>query len=280
MKVAIIQYSTYGHITQLARAAKAGVEETGLATTVDIFQIQETLSEEVLGKLYAPPKPKDIPIATIETLEEYDAFLFGVPTRFGTGAAQFFEFWGATGGLWMKGALAGKPAGIFVSTGTQGGGQETTVRQSLSFLVHHGMPYIPVGYAKTFGEVTADEVHGGSPYGAGTYAAGDGSRQPSELELKVAKIQGNDFATSAIKFVKASAKPTASKKTSASNKATTSAAAVKNKSQAAATNVANTATTGAAAVKDKTEAVAKRAEQSKKIAESEEKGFCSKCTIM
>ncbi|EGW34211.1 uncharacterized protein SPAPADRAFT_59643 [Spathaspora passalidarum NRRL Y-27907] len=287
MKVAIIQYSTYGHITQLARSVKAGVEESKLASTVDIFQIPETLSDEILGKMHAPPKPKDIPVATLETLEEYDAFIFGIPTRFGTAPAQYFEFWGATGGLWMKGALDGKPAGIFVSTGTPGGGQETTVRLSLSHLAHHGMPYIPLGYAKTYAQVTADEVHGGSPYGAGTYANGDGSRQPSEVELEMAKIQGTDFATSAIKFVgkKAATKTAAAAGSSASATKKTVDDSV---APPAASDLANNAKGEAKAAAANTQAAAsktqaaasKRAEQSKQTVESEEKGFCSKCTIM
>ena len=126
MKIAIIQYSTYGHITQLAKAVQKGVADAGYKA--DIFQVPETLPQEVLDKMHAPAKPTDIPIATNDTLTEYDAFLFGVPTRYGTAPAQFFEFWGATGGLWANGSLAGKPAGVFVSTSGQGGGQETTVR--------------------------------------------------------------------------------------------------------------------------------------------------------
>lgn len=186
MKIAIIQYSTYGHITQLAKAVQKGVADAGYKA--DIFQVPETLPQEVLDKMHAPAKPTDIPIATNDTLTEYDAFLFGVPTRYGTAPAQFFEFWGATGGLWANGSLAGKPAGVFVSTSGQGGGQETTVRNFLNFLAHHGMPYIPLGYANAFAlQSSMEEVHGGSPYGAGTFANVDGSRQPSTLELEIAE---------------------------------------------------------------------------------------------
>jgi NAD(P)H dehydrogenase (quinone) len=199
MKVAIIQYSTYGHITTLAKAVKEGVLETGLASQVDLFQVPETLPEDVLQLMHAPEKPKDIPVATIEVFENYDAFLFGIPTRYGSAPSQWIEFWGQTGGLWAKGALSGKPAGIFVSTGTPGGGQETTVRNSLNYLTHHGMPYIPLGFPATE-MFNVEEFHGGSPWGAGTYAGADGSRQPNEIELIVATTQGQTFAKSAIKI--------------------------------------------------------------------------------
>lgn len=190
-KVAIIIYSLYHHIATLAEAVKKGVEEAG--GQVDIFQVPETLSDEVLKLMHAPPKP-DYPIASKDTLVEYDAFLFGIPTRYGNFPAQFKAFWDTTGSLWVKGALYGKPAGVFVSTGTPGGGQETTVLNSLSTLIHHGMIFVPLGYAKTFPLLTnLDEVHGGSPYGAGTFAGADGSRKPTNLELEVAQIQGKSF---------------------------------------------------------------------------------------
>jgi len=199
MKVAIIQYSTYGHITKLARAVKEGVVETGLASQVDLFQVPETLSEDVLQLMHAPEKPSDIPVATIEVFENYDAFLFGIPTRYGSAPSQWIDFWGQTGGLWAKGTLSGKPAGIFVSTGTPGGGQETTVRNSLNYLAHHGMPYIPLG-SPIPDMFNLEEFHGGSPWGAGTYAGADGSRLPNKIELTVATTQGQTFTKSAIKI--------------------------------------------------------------------------------
>ncbi|KAK6866852.1 Protoplast secreted protein 2, partial [Candida tropicalis] len=128
-KVAIIIYSLYHHVAQLAEEEKKGIEAAG--GQADIYQVPETLSEEVLTKMHAPAKP-DYPIASAETLTQYDAFLFGIPTRFGNFPAQFKAFWDTTGGLWAQGALHGKYAGVFVSTGTQGGGQETTVVNSLS----------------------------------------------------------------------------------------------------------------------------------------------------
>lgn len=197
-KVAIIIYTMYHHIAGMAEAVKKGVEAAGGEAT--IYQVPETLSEEVLTALHAPPKP-DYPIATLETLTLHDAFLFGVPTRFGSYPAQWKAFWDTTGGLWASGALYGKAAGFFVSTGTPGGGQETTVVNSLSVLVHHGIIYIPLGYAKAFGQLSnMTEIHGASPYGAGSFAGADGSRLPSELELEIATIQGTTFYEAVKKF--------------------------------------------------------------------------------
>jgi NAD(P)H dehydrogenase (quinone) len=190
-KVAIVYYSMYGHIRTLALAVKAGIEKAG--GQADLYQIQETLPQEVLTKMYAPPKSND-PIVTLETLTKYDAFLFGIPTRYGNFPAQWKAFWDSTGGLWAQGALSGKYAGVFVSTGTPGGGQEATVLNSLSTLTHHGIIYVPLGYKHTFPLISnLEEVHGGSPWGAGTYAAADGSRQPTELEKSMATIQGESF---------------------------------------------------------------------------------------
>lgn len=190
-KIAIIYYSTWGHIRQLAVAAQKSIQAAG--GSADLYQIPETLSKEALEKLYAAPKSDD-PIASAETLTKYDAFLFGIPTRYGNFPAQWKTFWDATGGLWAAGALAGKYAGLFVSTGGQGGGQEVTALNSISTLTHHGIIYVPLGYKSAFPLLTnLTEVHGGSPWGAGTIAGGDGSRQPSALEKEVAEIQGKTF---------------------------------------------------------------------------------------
>lgn len=197
-KVAIIIYTMYHHIATMAESVKKGVEAAG--GQADIYQIPETLSSDVLAMLHAPEKPK-YPIATLDTLTGYDAFLFGVPTRFGNYPAQWKTFWDSTGGLWASGALYGKPAAFFVSTGTPGGGQETTIVNALSVLVHHGMIYVPLGYAKAFGQITnLEQVHGSSPYGAGSFAGSDGSRQPSALELEIAEIQGKSFYETVQKF--------------------------------------------------------------------------------
>jgi len=126
-----------------------------------IFRVPETLPEDVLGSLHAPPKP-DYPIITPEILATYDAFLFGIPTRYANVPAQWKAFWDSTGGLWASGALNGKYAGVFVSTGTLGGGQEMTVYNSLSVLAHHGIIYVPLGYKQAFPQLTnLEEVHGG-----------------------------------------------------------------------------------------------------------------------
>ena len=197
--VAIIIYSMYGHIAKLAEAVKSGVEASGASAT--IYQVAETLPQEVLTKMHAPPKG-DYPVASPETLKEHDAFLFGIPTRYGNMPAQFKAFWDATGQLWAAGALDGKVAGIFQCTASMGGGQETTALNTMSTLVHHGMIFIPLGYKHVFAQLSnLEEVHGGSAWGAGTLAGGDGSRQPSALELEVATIQGKTFATKAKKFI-------------------------------------------------------------------------------
>lgn len=185
----------------MAEAIKAGVEKSGKASHVDIFQVPETLSPEVLAKMHAPAKPA-YPVATLDTLTSYDAFVFGYPTRFGTLPAQFVDFLGTTGGLWASGALHGKPVSLFTSVSSPGGAQETPFRNFFSYVAHHGLIYIPLGYAKAFGQLTdMSEVHGGTPYGAVTFAATDGSRLPSEMEKTIATIQGQSFAESAIRFV-------------------------------------------------------------------------------
>ncbi|KAG1830201.1 flavoprotein-like protein [Suillus variegatus] len=190
-KVAIIIYSMYGHIAKMAESVKGGIESAGGSAV--IYQIAETLPAEVLTKMYAPAKPS-YPIITPAELANFDAFVFGVPTRYGNFPAQWKVFWDATGGLWASGALAGKFASVFVSTGTPGGGQEATIISSLSTLAHHGIIYVPLGYKNTFAQLTnISEVRGGSPWGAGTFAGPDGSRQPSALELELATIQGKGF---------------------------------------------------------------------------------------
>ncbi|KIP05801.1 hypothetical protein PHLGIDRAFT_14295 [Phlebiopsis gigantea 11061_1 CR5-6] len=190
-KIAIIIYSMYGHITQMAEAVKGGIEKAGGNAT--IYQIAETLPQEVLTKMYAPPKPA-YPVLNPADLAQFDAFLMGIPTRFGNFPAQWKTFWDATGQLWAQGSLAGKYASAFVSTAGVGGGQETTVSNAISTLTHHGILYVPFGYAKAFPQLTnLTEVHGGSPWGAGTVTGPDGSRQPSALELETASLQGQQF---------------------------------------------------------------------------------------
>ncbi|KAI9458448.1 flavoprotein-like protein [Boletus coccyginus] len=190
-RVAIIIYTLYGHIGKLAESVREGIIAAGGSAT--IYQIPETLSVEVLGKMHAPPKP-NYPVISVGQLTDFDAYLFGIPTRYGNFPGQWKAFWDATGGLWASGGLAGKFAGVFVSSGGPGGGQESTVMNSISTLAHHGIIFVPLGYSRTFAQLSnLTEVHGGSPWGAGTFAAPDGSRQPSALELEIAKIQGVGF---------------------------------------------------------------------------------------
>lgn len=199
MKIAIVHYSTYGHVATLAELIKQGIEHAGLVSA-DILQVPETLPSSVLEKLHAPPKPA-YKVATAASLTEYDALVFGYPTRFGTVPAQMSEFLATLGGLWASGGLHGKPVAIFTSTSSPGGGQETTLRNFLSYIAHHGMIYVPLGYGRAFAQLTnLDEVHGGTPYGALTFAGADGSRQVSALEKEIAFIQGETFAEAAAKF--------------------------------------------------------------------------------
>lgn len=190
-KVAIVFYSTYGHVQKLAEAEQAGLKKAGIEA--DLYQVAETLPQEVLTKMHAPPK-SNIPTVTAAILEKYDAFLFGIPTRYGNFPAQWKAFWDTTGGQWGSGAYHGKYAGVFVSTGTPGGGQESTIINSISTLTHHGIIYVPLGYKNNFAQLAnISEVRGGSPWGAGTFSGADGSRQPSALELDVATIHGESF---------------------------------------------------------------------------------------
>ncbi|EFQ99698.1 minor allergen Alt a 7 [Nannizzia gypsea CBS 118893] len=199
-KIAIVFYSMYGHIQALAEAEKKGIEAAG--GTADIYQIAETLSDEVLAKMHAPTK-SSYPVAEPKDLLPYDAILFGIPTRYGNFPAQWKAFWDKTGGIWAKGEFFGKYVGVFVSTGTPGGGQESTVIASMSTLVHHGMIFVPLGYKNTFPMLAnVSEVRGGSPWGAGTFAGADGSRKPTPLELELAEAQGKGFyqAVSKVRF--------------------------------------------------------------------------------
>jgi len=190
-KIAIVYYSMYGHIAKLAESIKEGIVAEG--GTADIYQIAETLPAEVLTKMYAAPK-KEHPIAEPDTLLKYDAFILGIPTRFGNFPAQWKTFWDKTGSIWQSGGFAGKYAGIFVSTGTMGGGQESTNLAAMSTLAHHGIIFVPLGYSTSFHLLSdLSEVRGGSPWGAGTFSGADGSRQPSAKELELATVHGKYF---------------------------------------------------------------------------------------
>ncbi|KAJ1958776.1 hypothetical protein EC988_000096 [Linderina pennispora] len=204
-KVFVVFYSTYGHVHTVAKSIQKGLEKVG-NVDVELYQFPETLSEDILGKMHAPPKP-DVPVITVDKLTEADGFLFGFPTRFGSAPAQVKSFFDATGGLWAKGALFGKPAGLFFSTASQHGGQETTAMTFLPNLAHHGMIYVPAGF-RNQNLFDNSEVVGGSPWGAGTVANGDGSRLPTEKELSIAETQGEEFAKFAAKFAAPLPKPT------------------------------------------------------------------------
>lgn len=196
--------------------AKEALKELNLSdSSVDIFQIPETLPAEILELMHAPPKPSDIPVADLETLKNYDGILFGFSTRFGTYPAQFKSFWDASGAFWAQGTFHGKFVGLFFTTAGMGGGQESVAKLTLSSFVHHGMVYVPLGYKNSFAALSnLEEVHGGSPWGAGAIAGGDGSRLPSELELELAFVQGKSFA-------QVVAKSTSGKKQESGNTTTT-----------------------------------------------------------
>ncbi|KAI9222739.1 flavoprotein-like protein [Blastocladiella britannica] len=190
-RVALITYSVYGHISIMAEAVKKGIEASGLATAT-IFQVQETLPEDLLKRLHAAPKPA-YPIATPATLAEHDGVMFGVPSRFGMVPSQIKAYMDSTGAMWAKGELSGKPGAIFTSTANQSGGSESLGMGTMPFFVHHGMVFVPLGGAAP--QLNGvDQVVGGSAWGASTVATGTGARQPSEDEKAVASIQGKVFA--------------------------------------------------------------------------------------
>ncbi|MFC1604189.1 NAD(P)H:quinone oxidoreductase [Planctomycetota bacterium] len=199
--VQIVFYSMYGHVYQLAEAVAEGAREVP-DTQVSLYQVPELVPDESLEKSGAKAAREafaDIPIAEPAQLAEADAIIFGTPTRFGNMAAQMRNFLDQTGQLWFTGALVGKLGSVFASTGTQHGGQETTITSFHSTLLHQGM--IIVGVPYTVPELlNMDEVTGGTPYGATTLAGGDGSRQPTENELTIARFQGKHVAQIARKL--------------------------------------------------------------------------------
>jgi NAD(P)H dehydrogenase (quinone) len=200
-KIAIVQYSMYGHIYKMAEAVAEGVRDVAGCEAL-IMRVPETLSDEVLGMMGALDAQKgmaSIPVATVNDLAEADAVIFGTPTRFGNMCGQMRQFLDATGGLWMKGALVGKPASVFCSSATQHGGQESTILSFHTTLLHQGM--IVVGLPYSFaGQMGFSEVTGCSPYGASTITGGQGERMPSENELAGARFQGAHVARIALKL--------------------------------------------------------------------------------
>jgi len=185
MNLLIVYYSMYGHIHAMAAAAAAAAREVPGAEVL-LRQTPETLPVEVLaqmGALDARKAMDQVPVCTLEELGAADAVLFGTPTRFGNMCGQMRQFLDATGGLWKQGKLVGKPGGVFVSTATQHGGQESTILSFHTYLLHQGMVVVGLPYSFQ-GQMRVDEITGGSPYGASTIAGGDGARKPSATELE------------------------------------------------------------------------------------------------
>jgi NAD(P)H dehydrogenase (quinone) len=196
-KVLVLYYSTYGHIETMAKAIAEGARGV-TGTDVTVKRVPELMPEDVARKA-GVKLDQEAPIAKPEELADYDAVIFGTPTRFGNMAAQMRNFLDQTSGPWMKGALVGKVGSVFASTATQHGGQETTITSFHTTLLHQGMVIVGLPYTCQ-DQMTLDEIAGGSPYGATTIAAGDGSRQPSEKELSMARFQGRHVAEIAAKL--------------------------------------------------------------------------------
>jgi len=199
--VLIVEYSLYGHIYKMAEAVAEGVREVSGCKAV-IKRVPETLSDEVLGKMgaiEAQKKMAHIPVASVDDLAAADAIIFGAPTRFGSMCGQMRQFLDASGGLWMKGALIGKPGSVFTSSASQHGGQESTILSFHVTLLHHGMVVVGLPYAFA-GQLGFAEVTGCSPYGASTITGGQGERMPSENELAGARFQGAHVARIALKL--------------------------------------------------------------------------------
>jgi NAD(P)H:quinone oxidoreductase type IV len=203
MRIQIIFYSMYGHIYQMAEAVAQGAREVSGAD-VSIYKVAELVPEEALvraGAKQAQAAFAHIPVAEPAIMADADAILFGTPTRFGSMAAQMRNFLDQTGQMWAKGTLIGKVASVFTSTATQHGGHETTITNFHTTLLHHGMIIVGVPYSCP-GLTVMNEVTGGSPYGAGTFAGPDGSRMPTANELDIARFQGRHVAEITAKLVR------------------------------------------------------------------------------
>ncbi len=190
-KILILYYSTWGHIERMAQEVAEGARSAG-GVAVTVKRVPETMPPETVAAIHAKTD-QAAPIATPEELAEYDAIIFGTPTRFGNMCGQMRNFLDQTGSLWQQGKLVGKIGSVFASTATQHGGQETTITSFHSTLLHLGMIVVGVPYACA-GLMNMDEISGGTPYGATTLSKGDGSRMPSANELAIAKYQGQHVA--------------------------------------------------------------------------------------
>ncbi|MDT7934676.1 MAG: NAD(P)H:quinone oxidoreductase [Sphingomonadaceae bacterium] len=190
-RVLVIYYSSYGHVEAMANAVAEGAREVA-GVQVDVKRVPELVPPELAEKShYKLDQPA--PVATPQELADYDAIIVGTPTRYGVMAAQMKQYWDQTGSLWAKGALIGKVGSVFVSTASQHGGQETTIASTITMLLHHGLVIVGLPYSWS-GQLKFDEITGGSPYGATTIAASDGSRWPSVNELDGARFQGRHVA--------------------------------------------------------------------------------------
>lgn len=194
-KVLVLYYSSYGHIETMAEAIAEGARSTG--ASVDIKRVPETVPEEVARKAHFKLDQR-APVATVGDLEQYDAIIVGTGTRFGRISAQMATFLDQAGSLWARGALNGKIGGAFTSSATQHGGQETTLFSLITNLLHFGMTIVGLDYGHA-GQMNDKEIAGGAPYGASTIAGGDGSRQPSDIDLAGARYQGKRVAQVAAK---------------------------------------------------------------------------------
>jgi len=203
MKIYVVFYSMYGHVHKMAEAVAEGAKEVKGAEVI-LRRVPETLPQEVLRKMGAVEAQKafaHVPVCTVDELKEADAILFGTPTRFGNMCGQMRQFLDATGKLWAQGALVGKVGSVFASSGTQHGGQESTILSFHITLLHQGMILVGLPYAFE-GQTRIDEITGGSPYGASTIAGGKGERMPSGNELAAARFQGRHVASIAAKLAR------------------------------------------------------------------------------
>jgi NAD(P)H dehydrogenase (quinone) len=190
-KILVLYHSLWGHIETMAGSIAEGARDVS-SVTVDIKRVPEDLSAETLAAVHAKTD-QVAPEAHPDDLADYDAVIFGPPTRFGNMSGQMRNFLDRTGNLWQEGKLVGKIGSIFASTATQHGGQETTITSFHTFLFHQGM--IVVGVPNSCQELmNMSEISGGTPYGATTLSKGDGSRQPSANELAIARFQGRHVA--------------------------------------------------------------------------------------
>lgn len=196
-RVLVLYYSSYGHIEAMAEAVAEGARSVD-GTEVELKRVPELVPEEVARKANMK-LDQPAPVAQPAELADYDAIIFGTPTRYGNMCAQMRNFLDQTGGLWLKGALNGKVGSVFASTATQHGGQETTLTSFHTTLLHLGLVIVGLPYSAA-GQMTMDEISGGSPYGATTIAGGDGSRMPSANELELARFQGRHVAGIAAKL--------------------------------------------------------------------------------